>query len=61
MAKLSKEEQARREGMSYALRVAREKGIDGLEEGLSSDKRMMYHLRYLRQSLSILQKQLNRQ
>ena len=34
MAKLSKEEQARREGMSYALRVAREKGIDGLEEEL---------------------------
>ena len=34
MAKLSKEEQARREGMSYALRVAREKGIDGLEEKL---------------------------
>ena len=34
MAKLSKEEQARREGMSYALRVAREKGIDGLEDEL---------------------------
>lgn len=34
MAKLSKEEQARREGMSYALRVSREKGIDGLEEEL---------------------------
>lgn len=34
MAKLSKEEQARREGMSYALRVAKEKGIDGLEDEL---------------------------
>ena len=34
MAKLSKEEQARREGMSYALRVAKEKGIEGLEEEL---------------------------
>lgn len=34
MARLSKEELARREGMSYALRVAREKGIDGLEEEL---------------------------
>ena len=32
MAKLDKEEQARREGMAYALKVAREKGIDGLEE-----------------------------
>lgn len=30
--KLSKEEQARRAGMAYALKVAREKGIDGLEE-----------------------------
>lgn len=34
MGKLSKEEIARREGMSYALRVAKEKGIDGLEEDL---------------------------
>lgn len=34
MAKLDKEEQARREGMAYALKVAREKGIDGLEEEL---------------------------
>ena len=30
--KLSKEDQARREGMAYALRIAKEKGIDGLEE-----------------------------
>lgn len=34
MAKLSKEEQARREGMAYALRLAKEKGIDALEEDL---------------------------
>lgn len=34
MAKLNKEEQARREGMSYALRIAKEKGIEGLEEDL---------------------------
>lgn len=32
--RLSKEEQARREGMSYALRIAKEKGIEGLEEEL---------------------------
>lgn len=30
----NKEELARREGMSYALRVAKEKGIDGLETEL---------------------------
>ena len=30
--KLSREDQARREGMAYALRIAKEKGIDGLEE-----------------------------
>lgn len=34
MAKLNKEEQARREGMSYALRIAKEKGIEGLEADL---------------------------
>lgn len=34
MAKLSKEEQARREGMAYALRLAKEKGVDALEEEL---------------------------
>lgn len=34
MAKMSKEEQARREGMAYALKIAREKGIDGLAEEL---------------------------
>ena len=30
--KPSKEERARREGMAYALKVAKEKGVDGLEE-----------------------------
>lgn len=34
MGKISKEEQARLQGMSYALRVAKEKGIDGLESDL---------------------------
>lgn len=34
MAKVNKEEQARREGMAYALKIAKEKGIDGLEEEL---------------------------
>lgn len=34
MAKLSKEEIARREGMAYALRIAKEKGLDALEEDL---------------------------
>ena len=34
MAKLSKEEMARREGMAYALKVAKEKGISGLEAEL---------------------------
>ena len=32
MAKLDKVEQARREGMDYALTIAREKGIEGLED-----------------------------
>lgn len=34
MAKINKEEQWRREGMSYALKIAKERGIDGLEEEL---------------------------
>lgn len=34
MAKLSKEEIAKREGMAYALRIAKEKGIDELEKDL---------------------------
>jgi len=32
MAKLDKEEQARRDGMAYALKIAQERGIEGLEE-----------------------------
>lgn len=38
----SKEEQARLQGMSYALRVAKEKGIDGLEEELK--RRQAYNI-----------------
>lgn len=34
MKKLSKEEEARRAGMAYALKIAKEKGVDGLEEEL---------------------------
>lgn len=34
MSNLKKEEQMRREGMAYALRVAKERGINGLEEEL---------------------------
>lgn len=32
MAKINKEEQWRHEGMAYALKVAKERGIEGLEE-----------------------------
>ena len=38
MARMSKEEQARREGMAYALRLAREKGLDALEADLKMRK-----------------------
>ena len=34
MSSLKKDEQLRREGMSYALRVAKENGIEGLENEL---------------------------
>ena len=34
MARLSKEELARREGMGYALRIAKEKGVKALEDDL---------------------------
>ena len=34
MAKINKEEQARREGMSYALKIAKEQGIEALEKDL---------------------------
>ena len=32
MASKNKEESLRREGMAYALKIAKEKGVDGLEE-----------------------------
>lgn len=32
MAKINKEEQARLQGMAYALKIAEEKGVDGLRE-----------------------------
>lgn len=32
MARMDKEENARRSGMMYALKIAKEKGIEGLEE-----------------------------
>lgn len=32
MANLNREEKARRDGMAYALKIAKEKGIEGLEE-----------------------------
>lgn len=35
MGSLKKDEQLRREGMAYALRVAKDKGIDGLENELN--------------------------
>lgn len=34
MAKLSREEQARREGEAYAYKLVKEKGIEALEEDL---------------------------
>ena len=34
MAKINKEEQWRREGIAYALKIAKERGIEGLEEEL---------------------------
>lgn len=40
--KINKEEKARREGMSYALRIAKEKGIEGLEEELNSGTAQTY-------------------
>ena len=38
MARMSKEEQARREGMAYALRFAREKGIGCLGSRPENEK-----------------------
>ena len=34
MAKVTREEEARRSGMAYALKIAKEKGIEALEEEL---------------------------
>lgn len=34
MSRISKEEQARREGMAQALRIAKKNGIEGLEADL---------------------------
>ena len=34
MARIDKEEQARREGMAYAFKIAKKRGIDGLEKEL---------------------------
>ena len=52
MAKISKEEQARREGMAYALRLAKEKGIDALEEDLKMRNAINLPLRVSKADLS---------
>ena len=52
MAKISKEEQARREGMAYALRLAKEKGIDALEEDLKMRNAIDLPLRVSKADLS---------
>ncbi|WP_301955866.1 hypothetical protein [uncultured Eubacterium sp.] len=52
MAKMSKEEQARREGMAYALRLAKEKGIDALEEDLKMRNAIDLPLRVSKADLS---------
>jgi hypothetical protein len=52
MAKLSKEEMARREGMAYALRIAKEKGIDALEEDLKMRNAIDLPLRVSKADLS---------
>ena len=38
MARIDKLERARQEGMSYALEVARKRGIEGLEEELPESR-----------------------
>lgn len=52
IAKLSKEEMARREGMAYALRIAKEKGIDALEEDLKMRNAIDLPLRVSKADLS---------
>jgi hypothetical protein len=49
---MSKEEQARREGMAYALRLAKEKGIDALEEDLKMRNAIDLPLRVSKADLS---------
>lgn len=45
----NKDEELRREGMAYALRIAKENGIDSLEEEWPlSRQQQNYHLRYQR-------------
>ena len=44
----NKDEELRREGMAYALRIAKENGIDSLEEECRFRGAQNYHLRYQR-------------
>ena len=59
MAKLSKEEMARREGMAYALRLAKEKGIDALEEDLKMRNAIDLPLRVSKADLDKFRTMLN--
>lgn len=52
MAKMSKEEQARREGMAYALRLAKKQGIEALEEDLKMRNAIDLPLRVSKADLS---------
>ena len=38
MGKIDKEQKARMDGMAYALKIAKEKGIDGLENEIKSKR-----------------------
>lgn len=51
MGSLKKDEQLRREGMAYALRVAKEKGVDGLEAELERRNATEVPLRISNQQL----------
>lgn len=51
MGKIDKMEQARREGMSYALRVAKEQGVDGLEQELERRNASGLPIAYKRETL----------
>ena len=48
----NREERARREGMAYALRVAKEKGIEGLEEDLKMRNAINLPIPVSRQALN---------